>query len=94
MESGSVLRGNSLRADLLRFLLYSGRTGAAYSFTDWNGISAEKTFVGVQNYVDAFNSDYLRMTLRFTVIFAVMVLVLTNILGLFLAVLLDKRSAA
>ncbi|MFR1105388.1 MAG: carbohydrate ABC transporter permease [Acutalibacteraceae bacterium] len=73
------------------FFYIAAVQGAAYSFTDWNGISAEKTFVGVQNYVDAFNSDYLRMTLRFTVIFAVMVLVLTNILGLFLAVLLDKK---
>ena len=41
-------------------------------------------------YVDAFNSEYLRMTIRFTIIFAVIVLVLTNVLGLFLAVLLDK----
>lgn len=72
------------------FYLAAGQ-GAAYSFTDWNGISASKNFVGLQNYVDAFNSEYLRMTMRFTVIFAVMVLVLTNILGLFLAVLLDKK---
>ncbi len=73
------------------FFYVAAGQGAAYSFTDWNGISATKTFVGIQNYVDAFNSEYLRMTLRFTVIFAVMVLVLTNILGLFLAVLLDKK---
>ncbi len=31
------------------------------------------------------------MTMKFTVIFAVIVLVLTNVLGLFLAVLLDKK---
>lgn len=75
----------------LVFFYVAAVQGAAYSFTDWNGISAEKNFIGWQNYIDAFNSDYLRMTMRFTVIFAVMVLVLTNILGLFLAVLLDKK---
>lgn len=75
----------------LIFFYVAAVQGAAYSFTDWNGISAEKNFIGWQNYIDAFNSDYLRMTMRFTVIFAVMVLVLTNILGLFLAVLLDKK---
>lgn len=75
----------------LVFFYIAAVQGAAFSFTDWNGISAVKNNIGFGNYVDAFNSEYLRMTLKFTVIFAVMVLVLTNILGLFLAVLLDKK---
>ena len=75
----------------LIFFYFNVGQGAAYSFTSWNGISAEKTFVGLQNYTDAFNSNYLQMTMKFTVIFAVIVLVLTNVLGLFLAVLLDKK---
>lgn len=75
----------------LIFFYFNVGQGAAYSFTSWNGISAEKTFIGLQNYTDAFNSNYLQMTMKFTVIFAVIVLVLTNVLGLFLAVLLDKK---
>ena len=75
----------------LVFFYIAAVQGATYSFTDWNGISAVKNYIGFGNYVDAFNSEYLRMTLKFTVIFALMVLVLTNVLGLFLAVLLDKK---
>ena len=74
----------------LVFFYIAAVQGAVYSFTDWNGISSTYNWIGFGNYIDAFNSEYLKMTLRFTVIFAVMVLVLTNILGLFLAVLLDK----
>lgn len=74
----------------LVFFYITAVEGAVYSFTDWNGISSTYNYIGFGNYVDAFNSEYLRMTIRFTIIFAVIVLVLTNVLGLFLAVLLDK----
>ena len=74
----------------LVFFYIAAVEGAVYSFTDWNGISSTYNYIGFGNYVDAFNSEYLRMTIRFTIIFAVIVLVLTNVLGLFLAVLLDK----
>ena len=79
---------------LLYIVLYvvPGLIGIGYSFTDWSVYSKELHFVGWENYLTAFSSDYnytryLTNTLQFTVITTV----LKNALGLTLALILTKR---
>ena len=46
--------------------------GIGYSFTDWNGISKAKHFVGVQNYITILTSDLsFRNAFIFTFLFCV-----------------------
>ena len=66
--------------------------GICYSFTDWSVYSSEINFVGFDNFIKAFSSDYnytkyLTNTLEFTIITTV----LKNLLGLVLALILTKR---
>ena len=66
--------------------------GLGYSFTDWSVYSDSIHFVGLQNFATAFSADYnytrmLVNTLRFTLVTTVV----TNAVGLALAVLLTKQ---
>ncbi|MFC5468149.1 carbohydrate ABC transporter permease [Cohnella suwonensis] len=63
-----------------------------YSFTDWNGISNDIRFVGMDNFRDIFSGkvrflDSLWFTLRLTVVSVFFI----NLLGLLLAVALTSR---
>ncbi len=63
-----------------------------YSLTEWNGIAKSATFVGLKNYKTLFSDsseflDVLIFTGRYTVLF----MVLSNILGLALAVVLVQE---
>jgi len=65
-----------------------------YSVFEWNGISQEKTFVGLQNFAKIFTNDALFLqssifTLRFSVFFVIIV----NVLAIAIAIPLakDKR---
>ena len=73
------------------FFYYAAMRGFTYSLTDWNGISQSYQFVGLKNYVDAFNSTTLWSTIHFTLLFTVIVIVLTNLFSIALALLLDKN---
>jgi len=74
------------------FYVIPGIMGICYSFTDWSVYSSEINFVGFDNFIKAFSSDYnytkyLTNTLEFTIITTV----LKNLLGLVLALILTKR---
>ena len=44
----------------------------AISFTDWNGVSAEKTFAGFSNYVRALTQDsFFWLSLKNTIIMTI-----------------------
>lgn len=73
------------------FFYYATAKGFAYSLTDWDGISLSYSFVGLKNYADAFHSKALASTIRFTILFLVLVVMGTNLLGCILALLLDAR---
>ncbi len=63
-----------------------------YSFTKWNGLEKVPTFIGLQNYVELLTNDKdLVRALGFTLIFTVMMVVLTNLVALLLAILLDSN---
>jgi raffinose/stachyose/melibiose transport system permease protein len=65
--------------------------GLYYSFTNWNGVSGEVSWVGFDNYKQIFMHDStFRDSFWFTAKFTVLGVVLTNVLGFFLAYFLTK----
>lgn len=65
--------------------------GMYYSFTDWNGVSGNVSWVGISNFTTIFTNDPdFWSSFWFTVRFTVLGVVLTNIVGFFLAYLLTK----
>ena len=66
--------------------------GIGYSFTDWNGISKAKHFVGVQNYIAILTSDLsFRNAFIFTFLFSVCAVIAVNLIGFALAILVTQR---
>jgi raffinose/stachyose/melibiose transport system permease protein len=61
-----------------------------YSFTKWNGLDKVPEFIGFANYARLLKDTDMAKTLAFTFTYAFFVVVLTNIIALFLAVLLDS----
>lgn len=77
---------------LLLGILIPFWVSCAYSLTDWNGVSDQVQFVGLQNYVDIFTgkTQFLE-AMRFTVFLALFNIVLVTILGTLAAVLVTSR---
>ena len=61
-----------------------------YSLTSWDGMSAEKTFVGIQNYIDLFHDKEFLDSWWFTIKFTVGNTVIQNVMALLFAVALDS----
>lgn len=69
--------------------------GIYYSFTDWNGISQEIRWVGIQNYVTIFSGDKnFTHAFVFTLLFAFLGVVLVNLIGFLLALLVTQKFLA
>lgn len=65
--------------------------GMYYSFTDWNGVSGDVSWVGIANFKAIFTNDSdFWSSFWFTVRFTVLGVILTNVVGFFLAYLLTK----
>jgi len=63
-----------------------------YGFTEWNGITKNPIFNGLQNFIEIFKEDQgfkdaSIFTLKYTILFVIIV----NVLALVLAVLLDTK---
>lgn len=66
--------------------------GLGYSFFKWNGINPHMQFIGLDNYRNLFQGDADYFTsLWFTIRYAVLDVVCTNLLALALALLLDLK---
>jgi len=61
-----------------------------YSVTDWDGISAKKVFVGVQNYVVLLKDENFRSAWWFTIKFTIGNTLIQNTAALLFAVALDS----
>ncbi len=63
-----------------------------YSLTKWNGIAKEPVFIGLENFRQIFtgNSDFLNATF-FTMKYALVFIIFTNVISLALAVALVKK---
>ncbi len=64
-----------------------------YSFFDWNGVSRNLTFVGLDNFRKIFTNDIafwrsVLFTLRFTIVYVVVV----NIISMVVALMLSKEN--
>ncbi|MFC9711475.1 carbohydrate ABC transporter permease [Paenibacillus sp. NPDC056933] len=65
--------------------------GMVYSFTDWNGVSANIHWVGIDNFKQIFANDPKFVSaFWFTVRFTLVGVILTNVIGFFLAYFLTK----
>ncbi|AKG03636.1 ABC transporter permease [Salimicrobium jeotgali] len=64
--------------------------GLVYSFTDWNGLTANN-FIGLENYIKLFQEDEFMNSIWFTIKFAVITVLLLNIFGLGLALLVTRN---
>lgn len=62
-----------------------------YSFTKWNGLDKVPKFVGLANYAALIHDDTMFQTFGFTLKFAVLMVVLVNVVALLLAVILDGQ---
>ena len=66
--------------------------GISYSFTDWNGISKAKHFVGLQNYITILTSDLsFRNAFIFTFLFSVCAVISVHLIGFIWAILVTQR---
>lgn len=72
-------------------ILFPSVQGIALSFTDWNGITDDFGFVGFENFIRIFNDPRAIAALQNTLILAVTVTVVQNVLGLLLALGVNGR---
>lgn len=66
-------------------------SGVRYTFTDWDGMSAVKNFVGFKNYITVFKDKDLLLPIGNTVLFTVVTMIAINAVGLGLAMLVEKE---
>lgn len=64
--------------------------GLYYSFTSWDGMTVEKPFVGLKNYIGIFSDRYAGGAWWFTIRFTVFNTIIQNVLAILLAVALDS----
>jgi raffinose/stachyose/melibiose transport system permease protein len=62
-----------------------------YSFTNWDGLSASYNWVGISNYVAAFQDPHATIAIRNTILLTVVVTILQMAFGLLLALALNSR---
>jgi len=66
--------------------------GLFLSFTDWDGLSFNFKFVGIENYINAFTvSDVFLISFEHTLFIAAVTTILFTILAIPLAVILDSK---
>ncbi len=61
------------------------------SLTNWNGISRSFDFVGFRNYFEIFQTKELQEVLQNNLIYFIEIVIVQNVLGIFLAVLLQDK---
>lgn len=72
------------------FTVYPLINGFLISLTNWNGYSADRSFVGIENYLRMFGDPLVGTALLNTFVYGVGSTVLQQILGLALALALDR----
>lgn len=79
------------------FLLYSFffitpvLMGVYYSLTDWNGISRKYNIIGIENYKKIFRTNQFIDSLTFTLKYTVLLIIFTIVLGIIIALLLNRK---
>ncbi|MFV0466024.1 MAG: carbohydrate ABC transporter permease [Lachnospiraceae bacterium] len=71
------------------FLIIPTISSVYYSFTSWDGISPDITFIGLANYKEIFTSSRFGNALKNTLILTIFISIFENILALALAMIVD-----
>ena len=74
------------------FVVIPAFTVFYYSFTDWNGISPHKNFVGLENYRKLAHLEGFGTMMMATLVFAVGMTILTIVIAFIVALALDKKG--
>ena len=64
--------------------------GLYLTFTSWDGVSKEKPFVGLANYISTFQDAAYWQALGRTLVYSVIAVILVNVVAFFLAYLLTS----
>mgnify|MGYP002547157211 CR=1 FL=1 len=75
----------------LIFFAFPVVSGIYYSLTDWNGISPTYQFIGLQNYVSAFQDKLTMAAVGRTFWYTIVMTLLVTALATLLAVLLNQK---
>ncbi|MFD5226017.1 carbohydrate ABC transporter permease [Microbacterium sp. NPDC058342] len=73
------------------FTLWPLANGVLLSLTDWDGFSPQRSFVGIENYLRLFEDPNFRTALGNTFLYGVGSTVLQQVIGLGLALALDRH---
>lgn len=73
------------------FMVYPFVNGIILSTTNWNGYSPTRDFVGLDNFLRVFSDANFGVALRNTFVFGIGSTLIQQVLGLGLAVLLDRN---
>ncbi len=73
------------------FTIYPLISGIRLSFTDWNGYTPARNFVGVANYMRLFSDEYFLQVLKNTIVYGFGSMFFQQIMGLSLALILDMK---
>jgi raffinose/stachyose/melibiose transport system permease protein len=68
--------------------------GIYNSFTDWDGISLEKNWIGFANYVEIFKDEMFLNSFKFTGLFMIFNTIIQNVAAFIFAVMLDSSIKA
>jgi raffinose/stachyose/melibiose transport system permease protein len=74
----------------LVFLIFPTLYSMFFSFFNWNGLAAQKTFIGLKNYIDFFKDPISYDVLKNNLIWVVYMLVFPITIGLGLAIALNS----
>lgn len=72
-------------------IFYPAISGSFLAFTDWNGLTRDRTFTGLENFRDLLRDRQALAALRNTLIIAGTVTVVQNLVGLLLALAVTSR---
>lgn len=78
-------------ATMALLIAYPFVQGLYYAFTDWNGITRNELFVGLDNFVEAVHDEIFLRSIVNTLVYTVVVIVVQHVVSLGLAVLVDKK---
>jgi ABC-type sugar transport systems, permease components len=75
------------------FLVIPMIGGIVYSFTDWNGLNLNLSFVGLSNFVEALKEDKdFVNSIWFTFKYSIIIIIIENLGALFLAVIIESKN--
>lgn len=76
----------------LVFSIYPILSMIQLSFFDWDLVSVNKTFVGIQNYLDLFKDKMFWQTISNTFVYMILTVLLGVGFGILLALFLQKNT--